>query len=355
MTLAAALTDTQTALTKTGSALAKFNIAYTGFQPTTYTPRSAAPVCVQDDWAYIGPGWNYGGPSYFITDLVRTKDFVTFYSPVTPHGMESAFLSGMASDGVRIHKGFGCNTYPAITNDDLVTDKVYAMVPGEAAQLETHAMPPRECADMWEGGDYIYTGLGIRYTGSTNPTYVMPRDIWRKPKSGGAWALCNSDIGYRRRDYAAVYTGDRHLIIGGASDLQDTSPVDRRVVHASLLVTEDDFTTVTTAGNGPFGPLFGHSGAIAWDHVVIANGAYGDGTFSDQVTFSNKVWAAPIELAHIPAEWFEIASLPIACDHGMMIFLDGKLRYLPGYNNVTHPSGPPSGIYTLSSLNGSWA
>lgn len=349
---------------KANSALEAVDTAFTGFFRVTpsapYLKRCAAPTAVHDGWGYIGPGWNYGGsPAYFVNDLVRTKDFVKCYRQVAALGMEAAFLSGMVSDGAKLWKGFGCNTYPAISNDDLVTDKLYSLVPGQAAQQETHSIPPRECADMWEHGDYIYLGLGIRYTGSTNPTYVMPRDIWRKAKSGGSWSLCNADIGYRRRDYAVVSTGSKCLIIGGASDLQDTAPVDRRVVHASILVTEDDFATVTNAGDGPFGPLFGHSVSVAWDHVIIAGGAYGDGTFNDQVTFSNKVWAAPIALAHDPAEWFEIASLPVSCDHSMMLTLkpDGvndMVGFFAGYNNITNSGGPIGKIWTLNSLNSQW-
>lgn len=331
-----------------------------GFVRAAYTPRAGAAHCVHNGYGYIAPGWKYGssGP-YFVPGVIRFRDFERCYVATDADGMVPAFLNGMASDGTRLQRAFGCDTYPALPSNDLVTDKAYSSLTGNGAWTEeAHSMPPRECIKVKRHGDYLYTGLGIRYSGGTNPTYVMPRDIWRKPVSGGPWALRNSDIGFKRRDSAMESVGNRILVIGGAVDLQDSSPLDWRTVKASILVTDDDFATVTDAGNGPFGPLYGHSSTQAWGHVIIAGGAYGDGAFHSQVAFTGKCWAAPVELAHDPDEWFEIGTLPVASNHGMMLTLQihgvDVVGYWAAYNNITNPNGPIGKFYTLDGLDAPW-
>ena len=83
------------------------------------------------------------------------------------------------------------------------------------------------------------------------------------------------------------------------------------------------------AGNGLFEKGYGRKAVLFKDHVILTPCAKNTvsptlGTdqlnlFSDPVEYTNTVWAAPALNAADPGAWFQIAPLPVACNHSLSV------------------------------------
>lgn len=350
------------AIDKIGSAVDGVDAAFSGFARASYQARCAAGYCSHEGWAYIGPGWRPSVPSSaFVPGVFRTKDFVKAYKSIDGDGRTAAFFNDMTSAGGRLVTGYGCDTYPPVPNNDLVTHHAYSSVTGAGVwDTETGGASARECGRYQTIGEYVYNLLGIKYTGHANPTYEMPRDVWRRPISGGAWSLRNADLGIKRRSFASAVDDNRGIIIGGADDLRTTGgDPNYRTCHNDILVTTDGYNSLTLIGYGPFRPAYGRQAVIAWGHLILSGGAYGDGPLASQVQFLNECWAVPLSTDLSPGNWVQIAPMPEALNHHMFLSLPingvETIAVIGGYNNLTYSGGGPIGkIWTLNSLSGSW-
>lgn len=335
----------------------------TGFRRAPWENRCSAGHCIHNGWGYIGPGWNPGSNSY-VPSIFRTKDFIKAYKAIAPHNMENTIFNEMESFNGRLFRSPGFDGLPLQYGDDGVTSNIWSTETGAEPWVQDADVPPlpREVSRFHKDADeqYLYLLGGEAYNPAVppSPVYHMRTDSWRRDKNG-LWTQRNPSLfPLGLRSFATFNAGTSIIIVGGATEWGPNHE-DVRTVSAQILRSDDGLQSVTSLGDGPFGPLYGMRSTVAWGHAIIAGGAYGDGGFSTQVSFSNRCWAAPLSSALAPADWFEIAPLPYAAEHAIMLTLSingvDQIGYIDGYNNITNAGGGPvSGIHTLDILTGAW-
>lgn len=330
-----------------------------GYARVAWEKRCSAGHCVHNDYFHITQGWSPGTPSaQFVNSHYRTRDWVVAERAMAGPNMPPCVMNEMISFNGLLYRGSGLDTLPVIANDDLCTNAVYSSPNGCAPWTPEANIPfdARECYGFLATNDGPLIWNGERYTGVQPPqaAYVMHQDAWLRGASG-TWALRSSALP-KRRNFAHVLWNGSIFMLAGADDMHNGA--NYRHVYAEILKSSDGMQTVTSLGDGPFGPRYGVRAAKAWGHVILIGGAYGDGGFSDQVAFTNRCWASN-HPDLIPSSWFEIAPLPQALNHAMAgtLTVNGveTVGVIGGYNNLTHAGGGPLGtIYTLDGIGSQW-